>query len=141
MADDRHGAARPRPAAVHAALRGVDRVLLLLLHGDRVQSEDTADNLKKHGGFIPGIRPGERTAQYIDYVLTRITVVGAIYITSSVYYPNSSFPRRAFRSISVAPPCLIVVSVTMDTVSQIQGHLLAHQYEGTGEKIEAQGEA
>jgi preprotein translocase subunit SecY len=91
---------------------------------------DTAENLKKHGGFIPGIRPGERTAEYIDYVLSRITVVGAIYLAIVCLLPevlsNYTGVPFSFGGTSL----LIVVSVTMDTVAQIQGYLLAHQYEG-----------
>jgi preprotein translocase subunit SecY len=101
--------------------------------------EDTADNLKKYGGFIPGIRPGARTAEYIDYVLTRITVVGAIYLSIVCVLPllmggGGSAPY-AFGGTSL----LIVVSVTMDTVSQIQSHLLAHQYEGLIKKAKLRG--
>jgi preprotein translocase subunit SecY len=91
---------------------------------------DTADNLKKHGGFIPGIRPGERTAEYIDYVLTRITVVGALYIVVVCLLPEFLISWTGVPFYFGGTSLLIVVSVTMDTVSQIQGHLLAHQYEG-----------
>ena len=99
---------------------------------------ETADNLKKHGGFIPGIRPGERTAEYIDYVLTRLTLIGAAYIAlvclvpEFLAGPNGSY---AFGGTSI----LIVVSVTMDTVAQIQSHLLAHQYEGLIKKSKLRG--
>jgi preprotein translocase subunit SecY len=102
--------------------------------------EDTADNLKKYGGFIPGIRPGARTAEYIDYVLTRITVVGSIYLAIVCISPflmsagGGSAPY-SFGGTSL----LIVVSVTMDTVSQIQSHLLAHQYEGLIKKAKLRG--
>lgn len=93
--------------------------------------EETADNLRKHGGFIPGIRPGKNTAAYIDYVLTRLTTIGAIYLVFvcllpevlRVYYPEIPFYIGGMS-------LLIVVSVTMDTVAQIQSHLIAHQYEG-----------
>lgn len=93
--------------------------------------EETADNLRKHGGFIPGIRPGKHTAAYIDYVLTRLTTIGAIYLVFvcllpeilRVYYPEIPFYIGGMS-------LLIVVSVTMDTVAQIQSHLIAHQYEG-----------
>lgn len=93
--------------------------------------EETADNLRKHGGFIPGIRPGKNTAAYIDYVLTRLTTIGAIYLVFvcllpevlRVYYPAIPFYIGGMS-------LLIVVSVTMDTVAQIQSHLIAHQYEG-----------
>lgn len=100
---------------------------------------DTADNLKKHGGFIPGIRPGERTAQYIDYVLTRITVVGAIYITIVCLLPEFLISATGVPFYFGGTSLLIVVSVTMDTVSQIQGHLLAHQYEGLVKKAKLSG--
>jgi preprotein translocase subunit SecY len=100
---------------------------------------DTADNLKKHGGFIPGIRPGERTAQYIDYVLTRITVVGAIYIVLVCLLPEFLISATGVPFYFGGTSLLIVVSVTMDTVSQIQGHLLAHQYEGLVKKSKLRG--
>jgi len=100
---------------------------------------DTADNLKKHGGFIPGIRPGERTAQYIDYVLTRVTVVGAIYITIVCLLPEFLISATGVPFYFGGTSLLIVVSVTMDTVSQIQGHLLAHQYEGLVKKAKLRG--
>ncbi len=100
---------------------------------------DTADNLKKHGGFIPGIRPGERTAQYIDHVLTRITVVGAIYITIVCLLPEFLISATGVPFYFGGTSLLIVVSVTMDTVSQIQGHLLAHQYEGLVKKAKLKG--
>jgi preprotein translocase subunit SecY len=100
---------------------------------------DTADNLKKHGGFIPGIRPGERTAQYIDYVLTRITAVGAIYIVLVCLLPEFLISATGVPFYFGGTSLLIVVSVTMDTVSQIQGHLLAHQYEGLVKKAKLRG--
>lgn len=90
---------------------------------------ETADNLKKQGGFIPGIRPGEKTAQYIDYVLTRITVVGAGYITLVCLLPELLMSQIGAAFYFGGTSLLIVVSVTMDTVAQIQGHLYAHQYE------------
>ena len=100
---------------------------------------DTADNLKKHGGFIPGIRPGERTAQYIDYVLTRITVLGAIYLVLVCLLPEFLISATGVPFYFGGTSLLIVVSVTMDTVSQIQGHLLAHQYEGLVKKSKLRG--
>ena len=92
--------------------------------------KDTADNLKKYGGFLPGIRPGERTAEYIDYVLTRITVVGAIYLAAVCVLPEILISYAGVPFYFGGTSLLIVVSVTMDTVAQIQSHLLAHQYEG-----------
>ena len=100
---------------------------------------DTADNLKKHGGFIPGIRPGERTAEYIDYVLTRITVVGAAYIAAVCLFPELLISYAAIPFYFGGTSLLIVVSVTMDTVAQVQGHLLAHQYEGLVKKAKLRG--
>ncbi len=100
---------------------------------------DTADNLKRHGGFIPGIRPGERTAQYIDFVLTRITAVGAIYLVLVCLLPEFLISATGVPFYFGGTSLLIVVSVTMDTVSQIQGHLLAHQYEGLVKKAKLRG--
>jgi preprotein translocase subunit SecY len=100
---------------------------------------ETADNLKKHGGFIPGIRPGERTAEHIDYVLTRITVVGAIYIAVVCLLPEIMISYAQIPFVLGGTSLLIVVSVTMDTVAQIHGHLLAHQYEGLIKKSKLRG--
>jgi len=101
--------------------------------------EDTAENLRKYGGFLPGIRPGKRTAEYLDYVLTRLTVIGAAYITAVCLLPeiiSANFGQGLyFGGTSV----LIVVSVTMDTVAQIQSQLLAHQYEGLIKKAKLRG--
>jgi preprotein translocase subunit SecY len=100
---------------------------------------DTADNLKKYGGFIPGIRPGKRTAEYIDYVLTRLTVLGAIYLTFVCLLPELLISKFALPFYFGGTSLLIVVSVTMDTVAQIQSHLLAHQYEGLIKKAKLRG--
>ncbi len=101
--------------------------------------KDTADNLKKYGGFIPGIRPGARTAEYIDYVLTRITVIGALYLAAISLLPELLIANLALPFYFGGTSLLIVVSVTMDTVSQIQSHLLAHQYEGLVKKSKLRG--
>ncbi len=93
--------------------------------------EETADNLRKYGGFVPGIRPGKNTAAYFDYVLTRLTTIGAIYLVFVCLMPEVL--RRYVPGIPFyigGTSLLIVVSVTMDTVTQIQSHLIAHQYEG-----------
>jgi preprotein translocase subunit SecY len=100
---------------------------------------DTADNLKKHGGFIPGIRPGERTAEYIDYVLTRITVIGAAYLAFVCLVPEILISYAAVPFYFGGTSLLIVVSVTMDTVAQLQGYLLAHQYEGLIKRSKLRG--
>jgi preprotein translocase subunit SecY len=101
--------------------------------------EETADNLKRQGGFIPGIRPGEKTAQYLDYVLTRITVVGAAYLTLICLIPEFLISSFALPFYFGGTSLLIVVNVTMDTVAQIQSHLLAHQYEGLIKKAKLRG--
>lgn len=97
--------------------------------------EDTADNLRKHGGYLPGIRPGARTAEYLSYVLNRLTFIGALYVAFVVILPNfvlakySTIPPSVARLVG-GTSLLIVVSVTLDTVAQVQSHLIAHQYEG-----------
>ena len=96
--------------------------------------QETADNLKRSGGFIPGIRPGERTAQHIDYVLTRITVIGALYLTVVALIPEVLFSQMAISQFIGGTSLLIMVTVTLDTVSQIQSHLIAQQYEGLVKK-------
>ncbi|MEO1038354.1 MAG: preprotein translocase subunit SecY [Pseudomonadota bacterium] len=101
--------------------------------------EDTADNLKKYGGFLPGIRPGKRTAEYIDYVLTRLTTIGAGYLTIVCLLPELLRAQYGIPFYIGGTALLIVVSVTLDTVSQIQSHLLAHQYEGLIKKTKLRG--
>lgn len=95
---------------------------------------DTADNLKRSGGFIPGIRPGERTAAHIDYVLTRITVVGALYLTVVALIPEVLFSQLNISQFIGGTSLLIMVTVTLDTISQVQSHLIAQQYEGLVKK-------
>ncbi|MBE7185564.1 MAG: preprotein translocase subunit SecY [Methylobacterium mesophilicum] len=101
--------------------------------------KDTADQLKKHSGFIPGYRPGERTAEYIDYVLTRITVIGAAYLVVICLMPEFLISATGVPFYLGGTSLLIVVSVTLDTVAQIQGHLIAHQYEGLIKKSKLRG--
>lgn len=101
--------------------------------------EDTAENLRKYGGFLPGIRPGKRTAEYLDYVLTRLTVIGAAYITAVCLLPEFLISSLGNAVYFGGTSILIVVSVTMDTVAQIQSHLLAHQYEGLIKKAKLRG--
>lgn len=101
--------------------------------------KETADNLRKYGGFLPGIRPGEKTAEYIDYVLTRITVVGAIYLAAVCVLPEILISYAAVPFYFGGTSLLIAVSVTMDTVAQVQSHLLAHQYEGLIKKAKLRG--
>jgi preprotein translocase subunit SecY len=102
--------------------------------------EETAENLKKNGGFIPGIRPGKRTAEYLDYVLTRITVLGAIYLTLVCLLPEWAIAQTGMTSMFLGgTSLLIVVNVTVDTISQIQSHLLAHQYGDLIKKAKLKG--
>jgi len=96
--------------------------------------KDTADNLKKHGGFIPGIRPGQKTADYVDAVLTRITVVGAAYVSIVCLLPQWLISELSVPFYFGGTSLLIVVVVTMDTMGQIQSHLMSHQYEGLMKK-------
>jgi len=100
---------------------------------------ETADNLKKHGGFILGIRPGERTAQYIDTILMRVTVLGAAYLAIICLLPEILISAAALPFYFGGTSLLIVVSVTMDTVAQVHGHLQAHQYEGLIKKAKLRG--
>ena len=100
---------------------------------------ETADNLKKHGGFVPGVRPGERTAQYIDQILTRITVLGALYLSVVCLMPELLISYASLPFYFGGTSLLIVVNVTMDTVAQIHGHLQAHQYEGLIRKAKLRG--
>ena len=101
--------------------------------------EETADNLKKNGGFIPGIRPGKNTADHLDYILTRLTVVGAIYLVAVAILPEILISKLAVPFFFGGTSLLIVVSVTLDTVAQVQSHLLAHQYEGLIKKSRLRG--
>jgi preprotein translocase subunit SecY len=100
---------------------------------------ETADNLKQNGGFIPGIRPGKNTADHLDYVLTRITVLGAIYLVAVSILPELLISNYAVPFYFGGTSLLIVVTVTMDTVAQVQSHLLAHQYEGLIKKSRIRG--
>ena len=92
--------------------------------------EDTADNLKKHGGFIAGIRPGKNTAEYLDYVITRLTVLGAFYLVALCILPEILISKMSVPFVLGGTTLLIVVQVTMDFVGQLQSHLIAYQYEG-----------
>ena len=101
--------------------------------------EETADNLKRYGGFIPGIRPGKATETYLDYVLTRITVLGAAYLTFICLVPEFLVAKAGVPFYLGGTSLLIVVNVTIDTVTQIQSHLLAHQYGDLIKKAKLKG--
>ena len=101
--------------------------------------EETADNLRKYGGYIPGIRPGKSTADYLDFVLTRLTVLGAAYLSAVCILPELLISQYAVPFYFGGTSLLIVVTVTLDTVTQIQSHLLAHHYEGLVKKSRLKG--
>ncbi|MGH7057460.1 MAG: preprotein translocase subunit SecY [Acetobacteraceae bacterium] len=134
-----------------STLLGQGSPLYMLLYGAMVifftffytavvfNPEETADNLKKYGGFVPGIRPGSATAQYFDFVLTRITAVGALYLAAVCVLPLILINRYGVPFYFGGTSLIIIVSVTMDTVTQIQSHLLAHQYEGLIRKARIKG--
>ncbi|MEE2689917.1 MAG: preprotein translocase subunit SecY [Pseudomonadota bacterium] len=131
--------AHGRPA--YMALYAVGIMIFAFIYTSVVfDTTQVADNLKKYGGFIQGYRPGARTAEYLDFVLTRLTVIGAVYLTVVCLMPE--LVRAQFPSIPVqlgGTSLLIVVSVTLDTVGQIQGHLLAQQYESLIKKSKLRG--
>ena len=101
--------------------------------------QETAENLKKYGGFIPGIRPGNATADHFDFVLTRLTTVGAIYLSIVCLLPEILISNYGVPFYFGGTSLMIIVSVTMDTITQIQSHLLAHQYEGLIKKARVKG--
>jgi len=139
-------------AATIAAYMGRGQPLYMLFYGAMVvfftyfytanvafKTEDVADNLKKQGGFVPGIRPGAKTAQYLDYVVVRLLVLGSAYLTAIVLLPEVLISKTAIPFYFGGTSLLIIVSVTMDTITQVQSHMLAHQYEGLIEKSKLRG--
>jgi preprotein translocase subunit SecY len=103
------------------------------------KTDDVADNLKNQGGFIPGIRPGKRTQEYLDYVVNRLLVIGSAYLAIVCLMPEILRTQFSIPVYLGGTSVLIVVSVTMDTINQVQSHLLAHQYEGLIEKSQLRG--
>ena len=134
-----------------AAVLGRGQPMFLLLYASLVvffvffytavvfNPDDVADNLKKHGGFVPGIRPGKRTAEYLDFVLMRLSTVGAIYLVAVCLLPEILISKVNVPFYFGGTSLLIVVSVTMDTITQVQSHLLAHQYQGLIKKSKIRG--
>ena len=100
---------------------------------------ETADNLKKSGAFIPGVRPGQQTAEYIDKVLTKLTFWGAIYITAVCLLPEFMILNFNIPFYFGGTSLLIIVVVTMDFMSQLQAHMMSHQYEGLLKKANLHG--
>ncbi|HEX8900078.1 preprotein translocase subunit SecY [Vitreimonas sp.] len=124
----------------HMALYAIGIIFFCFFYTSIVfNPEETADNLRKYGGFLPGIRPGKKTAEYLDYVLTRLTVIGAAYITLVCLLPEILISYYAVPFYLGGTSILIVISVTLDTVAQIQSHLVAHQYEGLIKKSKLRG--
>jgi preprotein translocase subunit SecY len=105
------------------------------------KTDDVADNLKNQNGFVPGIRPGKKTEEYLDYVVTRVLVVGSLYLAAVCLLPEILRSQLAIPFYFGGTSVLIVVSVTMDTIQQVQSHLLAHQYEGLIEKSQLRGKS
>ncbi|RVV97118.1 preprotein translocase subunit SecY [Mesobaculum littorinae] len=103
------------------------------------KTDDVADNLKNQNGFIPGVRPGKRTEEYLDYVVARVLVLGAAYLTAVCLLPEILRSQLSIPFYFGGTSVLIVVSVTMDTIQQVQSHMLAHQYEGLIEKSQLRG--
>ncbi|TKW65691.1 MAG: preprotein translocase subunit SecY [Paracoccus denitrificans] len=108
-------------------------------HNVAFKADDVAENLKNQGGFIPGIRPGKKTEQYLEYVVNRVLVIGSLYLTAVCLLPEVIRSQFAVPFYFGGTSVLIVVSVTMDTINQVQSHLLAHQYEGLIEKSQLRG--
>ena len=127
-------------APLYMALYGAGIIFFCFFYTAVVfNPEETAENLKRYGGFIPGIRPGKRTEEYLDYVLTRITVIGAAYLTAICLIPEFLIARAGIPFYLGGTSLLIVVNVTMDTVTQIQSHLIAHQYGDLIKKAKLKG--
>jgi preprotein translocase subunit SecY len=103
------------------------------------KTEDVAENLKNQNGFIPGFRPGQQTVDYLDRIVARILVLGSAYLTAVCLLPEILRSQFAIPFYFGGTSVLIVVSVTMDTINQIQSHLLAHQYEGLIERSQLRG--
>ena len=103
------------------------------------KSDEVADNLKNQGGFIPGIRPGKKTEEFLDYVVARVLAIGSVYLAAVCLLPEILRSQLSIPFYFGGTSVLIVVSVAMDTVNQIQSHLLAHQYEGLIEKSQLRG--
>jgi preprotein translocase subunit SecY len=126
----------------HLALYGFGIIFFCFFYTSIVfNPEETADNLRKYGGFLPGIRPGKKTAEYLDYVLTRLTVIGAAYITIVCLLPEVLISYYGVPFYLGGTSVMIVISVTLDTVAQIQSHLVAHQYEGLIKRSKLRGSA
>jgi preprotein translocase subunit SecY len=124
----------------HMALYAIGIIFFCFFYTSIVfNPEETADNLRKYGGFLPGIRPGKKTAEYLDFVLTRLTVIGAAYITVVCLMPEVLIAYYGVPFYLGGTSILIVISVTLDTVAQIQSHLVAHQYEGLIKKSKLRG--
>ena len=108
-------------------------------HNVSFKADEVAENLKNQGGFIPGIRPGKRTEEYLEYVVNRVLVIGSAYLAFVCMIPEIVRYELSIAAFFGGTSILIIVSVGMDTIQQIQSHLLAHQYEGLIEKSQLRG--
>ena len=104
-----------------------------------IRDSETADNLKKNGGYVPGIRPGPPTSDYLDFVLTRLTAIGATYLSAVCILPEILISKYSIPFYLGGTSLLIVVTVSMDTVAQAQSHLIAHRYSGLIKKTKLRG--
>ena len=129
------------PLGLHLILMTVMIVFFAYFYTANVafKVEDVAENLKNQNGFIPGIRPGKKTEEYLEYVVNRVLVLGSAYLAAVCLLPEILISQVGIPFYFGGTSVLIVVSVTMDTINQIQSHLLAHQYEGLIEKSQLRG--
>ncbi len=125
---------------LHLALYGAGIIFFAFYYTELVfNPEETADNLRKYGGFLPGIRPGKKTAEYLNYVLKRLTAIGAVYIAAVCLLPEILISAYNVPFYLGGTSVMIVISVTMDTIAQVQSHLVAHQYEGLIKRSKMRG--
>ena len=120
----------PAMSGMNCCLSGLSSFSVIFYTAGTFNVVDVADNMKKQGGYIPGIRPGKRTADYIDKVLTRITLGGAIYVSSVCVLPSILITQFDVPFYFGGTALLIVVGVSIDTIAQIESHMLARHYEG-----------
>ena len=131
--------AHGQPLSIWHAMSGLSYFSAFSIPRSCFNPAETADNLKKNGGFIAGIRPGQQTADYLDYLLTRLTAVGALYLALVCVMPELFVAKYAVPFQLGGTGLLIVVNVTIDFVTQVQSHLFAHQYEGLIRKARLKG--
>jgi preprotein translocase subunit SecY len=125
---------------IHMVLYSVAIVFFCFFYTALVfNPKETADNLKKSGAFVPGIRPGDQTARYIDKIMTRLTLIGAIYITFVCLIPEMLIAKWNVPFYFGGTSLLIIVVVTMDFMAQVQAYVMSHQYESLLKKANFKG--